>query len=30
MQEDSYEGEPEVDEVVGKIIKMIKYYNIDF
>ena len=30
MQEAEYEVETEVDEVVGKIIKKIKSYNIDF
>ena len=30
MQEAEYEGETEVDEVVGKIIKKSKSYNIDF
>ena len=30
MQEAEYEGETEVDEVVGKVIKRRKYYNSDF
>ena len=30
MKEASYEGENEVDEVVGKVIKMRKSYNIAF
>ena len=30
MQEAEYEGKTEVDEVVGKIIKRRKYYNIFF
>ena len=30
MQEDEYEGENEVDEVVGKVIKRRKSYNIAF
>ena len=28
MKEYEYEGETEVDEVVGKVIKRRKYYNI--
>ena len=30
MQEAEYEGETEVDEVVGKVIKRRKSYNIAF
>ena len=30
MQEFSYEGETDVDEVVGKVIKRIKSYNVSF
>ena len=30
MQEAEYEGESEVDEVVGKVIRSSKPYNIDF
>ena len=30
MKEAAYEGETEVDEVVGKVINRRKYYNIDF
>ena len=30
MQEAEYEGETEVDEVVGKVIKRRKLYNIAF
>ena len=30
MQESEYEGETEVDEVVVKVIKRRKYYNITF
>ena len=30
VQEYSYEGETGVDEVVGKVIKRRKYYNIYF
>ena len=30
MQETEYEGETEVDEVVGKFIKRRKSYNISF
>ena len=30
MQEAEYEGETAVDEVVGKVIKRRKYYNIAF
>ena len=30
MQEDAYEGETEVGEVVDKVIKRRKSYNIDF
>ena len=30
VQEAEYEGESEVDEVVGKFIRMSKYYNIAF
>ena len=30
MQEAEYEGKTEVDEVVVKVIKRRKYYNIDF
>ena len=30
MQESKYEGETEVDEVVGKVIKRRKSYNIAF
>ena len=30
MQESTYDGETEVDEVVGKVIKRRKYYNIAF
>ena len=30
MQEAEYEGETEVDEVVGKVIKRSKFYNIAF
>ena len=30
MQESEYEGDTEVDEVVGKIIRRSKSYNIAF
>ena len=30
MQESAYEGETEVDKVVGKVIKRRKSYNIAF
>ena len=30
MKEAAYEGETEVDEVEGKVIKRRKSYNIDF
>ena len=30
MQESTYDGETEVDEVVGKVIKRRKYYNVAF
>ena len=30
VQEAEYEGETEVDEVVGKVIKRRKSYNISF
>ena len=30
MQEDEYEGETEVDKVVGKVLNRRKSYNIDF
>ena len=30
MQEFSYEGETDVDELLGKVIKRIKSYNASF
>ena len=30
MKESAYKGETEVDEVVGKVIKRSKFYDIDF
>ena len=30
VQEAAHEGETEVEEVVGKVIKRREYYNIDF
>ena len=30
VQEAEYEGETEVDEVVGKVIKRRKLYNVSF
>ena len=30
VQKDTYEGEAKVDEVVGKVIKRIKSYDISF